>query len=107
MFVMNEKRYQSLPADLKVIIDRNSGVELAKKFGAAMDYGDEVGREVALKAGNATFVLDEAETARAKMVSDQVIDEWYEDMARRGIDGERLHGVAKRLVDSYTSSLSQ
>ncbi|MDP2252460.1 MAG: TRAP transporter substrate-binding protein, partial [Hydrogenophaga sp.] len=50
--VMNRASYDKLPADLKKVIDNNSGVETAAFFGRAMDEGDKVGLEVAQKAGN-------------------------------------------------------
>ncbi len=107
VFAMNEKRYQALPADLQRIIDRNSGIDLARKFGQAADWGDKVGRELALKDDHGTFMLSEAETSLAKQASEPVIEEWYADMERRGLDGKRLHRAAKTLLESYSRANAQ
>ena len=64
--VMNKDSYDAMPDDLKTVIDANSGKELARLFGQAMDSGDVRGKEIADKAGNTTITLDEAETARWK-----------------------------------------
>ena len=63
-FVMNRDSYESLPDDLKAVIDANSGVEWAGRFGAANDADDIVAREQALADGNAIITLDTEETAR-------------------------------------------
>ena len=41
--MMNKASYEKLPADLKKVIDANSGIETAALFGRAMDEGDKVG----------------------------------------------------------------
>ncbi len=107
VFAMNERRYQALPADLQHIIDRNSGIDLAREFGQAADWGDKVGRDLALKDGHGTFMLSEAETMQATQASDQVIEEWYADMKRRGLDGKGLHRAAKKLLESYSRANPQ
>ena len=49
-----------LPADLKKVIDANSGADTAAMFGRAMDEGDKVGLGLAQKAGNKIITLDAA-----------------------------------------------
>jgi len=44
---MNKGAYEKLPADLKKVIDDNSGIEAAAMLGRAMDQGDVEGREIA------------------------------------------------------------
>src|SRR5688572_3320405 len=97
-FTMNLDRYNSLPDDLKAIIDQNSGVETARAFGAAMDAGDAVGLKIAQDAGNNIITLDEAETQRWKDASQATVDKWYADATAAGFDGEALHEAAKALI---------
>ena len=97
-FTMNLDRYNSLPDDLKALIDQNSGVETARAFGAAMDAGDAVGLKIAQDAGNSIVTLDEAETQRWKDASQPTIDKWYADATAAGFDGKALHEAAKALV---------
>jgi TRAP-type transport system periplasmic protein len=61
---MNKNSYNKLPADLKKIIDDNSGVEFSAMIARTQDVGDNVGRDLALKAGNKITTLDIAETQR-------------------------------------------
>jgi TRAP-type C4-dicarboxylate transport system substrate-binding protein len=97
-FTMNLDRYNSLPDDLKALIDQNAGVETARAFGATMDAGDAVGLNIAQDAGNNIVTLDEAETQRWKEVAQATIDNWYEKAGAAGFDGKALHEAAKALV---------
>jgi TRAP-type C4-dicarboxylate transport system substrate-binding protein len=98
-FTMNLDRYNSLPDDLKAIIDANAGVETARAFGAAMDAGDAGGLKIAQDLGNNIITLDEAETARWKAASQATVDQWYADATAAGFDGKALHEQALALVD--------
>lgn len=97
-FTMNLDRYNSLPDDLKALIDQNAGVETARAFGAAMDAGDAVGLKIAQDAGNSIVTLDEAETQRWKDAAQPTIDKWYADATAAGFDGKALHEAAQALI---------
>jgi TRAP-type C4-dicarboxylate transport system substrate-binding protein len=97
-FTMNLDRYNSLPDDLKALIDQNAGVETARAFGATMDAGDAVGLKIAQDAGNNIVTLDEAETQRWKEASQATVDAWYEKASAAGFDGKALHEAARALV---------
>jgi TRAP-type transport system periplasmic protein len=45
VFAMNKAKYDALPADLKKVIDNNSGRETSKWVGRVMDDGDAPGLE--------------------------------------------------------------
>jgi TRAP-type C4-dicarboxylate transport system substrate-binding protein len=100
-FAMNEESYRNLPDDLKKVIDNNSGMELAKWFGQAMEAGDVRGRALANKTGNTIVKLDEAETARWRKVSDKVTKGWIEEMDKKGLEGSKLYETAKALIEKY------
>lgn len=102
VFAMNKDTYDSLPDDLKAIIDANSGPDLAAEFGRAMDEGDEVGLQIAQGIGNSIVTLDEAETERWKAVAQEIINDWISDMDDRGYDGQALLDRAQELIDQYS-----
>ncbi len=66
VFAMNKAKYDSLPNDLKKVIDDNSGREASRLAGLAMDKGDEAGPPALAKIGDKQTILDEAETQRWK-----------------------------------------
>jgi TRAP-type C4-dicarboxylate transport system substrate-binding protein len=100
-FVMNKKKYESLPADLKKVLDANSGPRAAKWVGSVMDKGDAPGLEAAKKRGNAIIVLDAKETARWKEAAQKVTDAWVAEMKSKGIDGQKLVDDARALIAKY------
>jgi TRAP-type C4-dicarboxylate transport system substrate-binding protein len=100
-FSMNKAAYDKLPADLKKVIDNNSGIETAAMFGRAMDEGDKTGREIALKAKNNIVTLDAAETQRWLRTASSVESEWVAEVAKKGIDGKKLVAEARALLQKY------
>lgn len=100
--VMNKASYQKLPADLKKVIDANSGIETAAMFGHAMDEGDKVGMSLAKKAGNKIYMLDPAETHKWLRTASGVRAVWYQEVGAKGIDGPKLAAEAEELIAKYS-----
>jgi TRAP-type C4-dicarboxylate transport system substrate-binding protein len=101
-FSMNRNAYDRLPADLKKVIDDNSGVETAAMFGRAMDEGDKAGRAIAVKAGNNIVALDVAETQRWRRTAATVETDWVAEMKGKNIDGAKLAAEARALIAKHT-----
>ncbi len=99
--VMNKARYDSLPDDLKAIIDAESGMKLTVLAAEEMLAGDAPGRAVAVKNGSNILTLDEAEVARWKTASEPVVARWIEQVKERGIDGQNVIDKANTLIDKY------
>ena len=102
IFAMNRDSYENLPADLKKVIDDNSGPQVAALFGKAMDEVDVIGRSVAEKAGDTLITLDEAETARWQEIARKTSEKWIEEMKGKGIDGAALVEDARRRIEKYS-----
>jgi len=100
--VMNRASYDKLPADLKAVIDKNSGVETAAFFGRAMDDGDKAGLEVAKKAGNNIVTLDAAETQRWQTAAKAVEADWVKEVQGKNIDGAKLVSEARALIAKHS-----
>ena len=96
--VMNTKKYESLPDDLRKVIDANGGLETSKWAGKVQSDGDIPGLEAAQKRGNAIVTLDAAETKRWRDAAEPVVDAWVRDMESKGIDGKTLVADARALV---------
>ncbi|MBT9487175.1 MAG: TRAP transporter substrate-binding protein [Rubrivivax sp.] len=99
---MNKGAYDKLPADLKKVIDANSGIEAAAMFGRAMDMGDKAGLDIAKKAGNNIVTLDAAETNRWQRAAAGVRATWYKEVSGKGIDGPKLAAEAEALINKYS-----
>ncbi len=98
---MNKAAYEKLPADLKKVIDKNSGAETAALFGRAMDQGDVTGRAAVVKAGNKIISLDAMETQRWERAAASVRAIWYQQVAEKGLDGPKLAADAAALLVKY------
>jgi TRAP-type C4-dicarboxylate transport system substrate-binding protein len=104
VFIMNKARYESLPPDLKKVIDDNSGPETSKWAGKAMADGDIPGFEAAKKRGNAIVTLDAAEVARWRKAAQPVLDGWVAELKGKGIDGQALINDARADIAKYAGS---
>ncbi len=98
---MNKGAYDKLPADLKKVIDANSGIETAALFGRAMDAGDVTGKAAAQKAGNNIVALDAAETQRWARTAAGVRAVWFQQVGEKGIDGPKLAAEAAEMINKY------
>ena len=99
---MNKGSYDKLPADLKKLIDANSGIDVAGKLGKVMDEADKLGLSLAQKAGNNVITLDAAETARWQRAANGVRAVWFKEVGDKGIDGPKLAAEAETLINKYS-----
>ena len=103
LLAMNKQRYDSLPADLKAVIDANSGLATAQWAGEAWDKAEAVARQTAIDAGHTIQSIDGPELLRWQQAAQPVIDEWRAEMAGKNIPGDRLLDDARALVSRYTN----
>lgn len=101
-FVMNKKKYDSLPADLKKVIDNNSGRETSAWVAARFKDADAVGRQAAVSRGNVVYEIPQSEVAKWETASKPVSDEWIKEISSKGVNGKQLHDDAAELVKKYS-----
>ena len=96
--IMNKSAYEAMPADLREIIDRNSGVKMARLFGRAMDEADIVGKRIAVESGNEVVEISLSEKAKWVEAVQPVYDNWIAEMNDKGLDGAGLVAAAKAAI---------
>ena len=101
LFAMNKDRYESLPPDLRAVIDANAGVPLARLAGQVWDAAEAKGIAAARARGNDIYTLPPAEVARWKTATRPVIDAWIAHTDAAGLDGRALYDEAKALVAKF------
>jgi TRAP-type C4-dicarboxylate transport system substrate-binding protein len=101
---MNKAKYQSLPADLKKVIDANSGLATSGWLGKVQQAGDVPGRKTAVDHGNTIFTVGASEAQEFRRRSRAIEVEWMDDMKKRGFDGHKLLDTARSLIDKHTKS---
>jgi TRAP-type C4-dicarboxylate transport system substrate-binding protein len=98
---MNQAKYDSLPPDLKKVIDANSGLETSKMIGKAFDATTAPGRKLAADAGGVFDTLSPAEYDRWRKATESVDKEWIGDVTAKGANGQSLYDDAKALIRKY------
>lgn len=101
ILAMNKPKYESLPADLKKVLDANSGQFAATMAGQMWDDQAVVVSEMVKKRGNTITVISEAEKARWVKATEPVIAAWVKAMKDKGQDGGKLLDTAKALIAKY------
>jgi TRAP-type C4-dicarboxylate transport system substrate-binding protein len=101
--VMNQAKYDSLPADLKKVIDANSGLETSKWAGKVFDAPEGPARKLAQEQGGTFITISPAEYERWRKATDQVDDEWIKEVNAKGGNGKALYDDAVSLLKKYGS----
>ena len=99
--VMNPEKYNKLPADLKKVIDQNSGRETSKWIAKVWDSGRAPARKIAVDRGNTINILSDAEYKRWVKATESVGNEWIKEVGAKGADGKALLVDAKKLLQKY------
>lgn len=100
---MNKAKYDSLPADLKKVIDANSGAAVSAQFGKLMSDADAAGKEKLVAGGVAINVIPKDELEKWRKASDSLDDSWAKDIDGKGADGKLLLQSARDLIKKYSN----
>jgi TRAP-type C4-dicarboxylate transport system substrate-binding protein len=93
--VMNPAKYNSLPADLKALIDKTSGPAAAEQFGKSWDEGEEEGKKQMIQQGVQVTVLPAEEVAKMKAAFGTQVKEAIRALEQKGLP-------AQKFYDAYT-----
>lgn len=101
--LMNKRSYDGLSADMRKVIDDNSGRNIARQAGENWRAIEAPGRKVvASKKKNKFATLPEAEVAKIRKASESVFGRWYAEMKKIGADGPAMVKDARALIDKYS-----
>ena len=101
VLAMNKAKYESLPDDLKAVLDDNSGLDFSVFAGSTQAAADGPSRQLAVDAGNDIIRLTQDEAQVWREAAQPVYDEWIAEMDAKGIDGQALIDEARSLMDGY------
>lgn len=101
VMTMNQAKYDSLPPDLKKVIDNNSGLATSAWLGKQQQANDIPGRKPSVARGNTIHTLSDAEAKAFMDRASQVDDQWVADMSKRGFDGKKLLETARALIAKH------
>jgi TRAP-type C4-dicarboxylate transport system substrate-binding protein len=101
---MNQAKYDSLPAELKKVIDANSGAAVARSFGRQWDASAPPARKLAQDRGNTFYTIPAAELANWEKATANLDDDWVKDVTAKGNDGKALLQYAKDAIKRHEGS---
>jgi TRAP-type C4-dicarboxylate transport system substrate-binding protein len=100
-FVMNQAKYDSLPADLKKVIDNNSGAQMSAWAGEKFDAVVVPFHKLATDRGNQVSVLSPEELVRWTKATAEIDDLWVKEVSAKGANGAALLEDARGLIRQY------
>jgi len=101
VIAMNAAKYQSLPPDLRAIIDRHSGMELGALIGRTWDQSAVTARKAELAEGDQLVVLGASEYARWQDAGQRVTRDWVAEMKGKNIDAVTLLADAQAALAKH------
>jgi TRAP-type C4-dicarboxylate transport system substrate-binding protein len=99
ILAMNRRRYDTLPPDLKKVIDANSGQIAARTAGRMWDDQAVVVADAIRERGNTITRIEKAEAERWQKATQPVVDAWLR--ASKKFGGEKLLADARALLAKY------
>jgi TRAP-type C4-dicarboxylate transport system substrate-binding protein len=100
IFAMNKAKYESLPPDLKKVIDANSGIGLSGQIGLLFAEVEVANKQK--MTGGIMNVISNEEIEEWKKVVQPVTDGWVQDANAKGADGKALLKAAHDLINKYS-----
>jgi TRAP-type C4-dicarboxylate transport system substrate-binding protein len=103
ILAMSRSAYQSMPPELRGIIDDNSGMNLAAELGRLFDDFETIGRDAYEKGGgNVTFIKGDQYDEWYRQTQ-PIVYAWVQQQKEHGVNGEMLLKSAKDLITKYSS----
>jgi TRAP-type C4-dicarboxylate transport system substrate-binding protein len=104
ILAMNPAKYNSLPADLKAIIDNNRGAGLSDTAGKVWDARAPPARKAAVDHGNVFYTIPGSELDNWIKASSGLYDEWVSNMDKMGLPGKQMLADARAMLAKYKTA---
>ena len=96
--VMNKKKWQALPGEMKKIFQDVSAEWVAVQ-GQAWDDADAAGRAYTLERGNKVYALSDAESAKWKEQVKPILDDYIKNTTSKGLPGDKVVARINELLN--------
>lgn len=101
-FVMNQRRYDSLPVEVRQCIDSLSGETLVRKFGDWWNQWDAPGREEAIELGHTIIPVSDEQRAQWKETLEPMIQARLDQLEQEGVGNAReIYARAQELIEKF------
>ena len=102
VMAMNKKKYDSLPPDLKKVIDNNSGAATSAWLGKTQEGNDSKGRVTAVERKNTIAMFSQEEVQNFRRAARPVEFDWTKELDSKGFKGQELLDGARKLIEKNT-----
>ncbi|WP_417455123.1 TRAP transporter substrate-binding protein [Kiloniella sp.] len=101
-FIMNEKKYNALPEEIRTIIDDMSGDALVAKFGPWWNNWDTPGLEDIQKKGNPVVVLDDSQRDEWRRALEPTTANYLKSLEEAGVkNAQEIYDAAVKSIAKY------
>jgi TRAP-type C4-dicarboxylate transport system substrate-binding protein len=101
MVVMNRAKWDAMPDDLKKIVEKHSS-DLAMSSARIREAQEAITKQKLQNDSRfAALTFNDEQRAELQRVTAPAVSEWKANLAKLGIDGERLYARAKELIAQY------
>ncbi|EKV26645.1 hypothetical protein C882_2272 [Caenispirillum salinarum AK4] len=97
-FVMNERKFDSLPENAQSCIDEASGEALVSKFGGWWDKWDAAGRQEAVEAGHTITELTEEERQRWREALQPVTESYIAEVGQQVDNAQEIYDAMRETL---------
>jgi TRAP-type C4-dicarboxylate transport system substrate-binding protein len=104
VLTMNKAKYESLPADLKKVIDDNSGLNWAIRAGKGFDQGDVAGLE-ATKGTGEIHKIEGVAQSEFQAAADRATAAYLKELDDKGLPGTETFGKVTGYVADCKAEL--
>jgi TRAP-type C4-dicarboxylate transport system substrate-binding protein len=105
VMTMNKARYEALPADLKRVIDDNTGMKWALRAGRGFDRGDVAGLEATRGTGEFHEIAG-SELAEWEAAAARTTEAYLKELDDQGLPGTETYGKVKAYVAECRAELN-
>jgi TRAP-type C4-dicarboxylate transport system substrate-binding protein len=98
MVVMNKRKYESLPDDVKKAIDATTGLVMSQEAGKVYDDTNTPMKNLCMKKGMEVLRLPAEEKKKLQALTMPLRDKWVKEMEAKGIAGKAILDAAVKLT---------
>jgi TRAP-type transport system periplasmic protein len=98
MVVMNKRKFESLPEDIKKAIDATTGLAMSREAGKVYDDTNAPMKNLCMKKGMQVLQLPIEEKKKLEALSKPLREKWVQEMEAKGRPGKAILDAAVKLT---------
>ena len=98
LVVMNKRKWDSLPEDIKKIIDETTGMAMSAEAGKVYDETNDPMRQLCTKKGMQSLQLPMEEKKKLEKLTMPLREKWVKDMEAKGLPGKAVLDAAIKYI---------